>query len=120
LTSALDRDEWSASCFSRFTPGTHWREGWVGLRNFLNSLDKREISFLCRESKPDIQHIGHHYTGFMFRTLYSTKCGDRTINSLGDCVEIKVMSFVFSKDVMRTLSDRLYTVRTSSKEWPVV
>jgi hypothetical protein len=45
LTSALARDEWSASrpdCFTseERAPGTHWIEGWVGPRA---GLDDGEI-----------------------------------------------------------------------------
>jgi len=48
LTSALDRDEWSASHHSRFTPrgrapGTQWIRGWVGPRAGLNAVVWRRI-----------------------------------------------------------------------------
>jgi hypothetical protein len=42
LPSALDGDEWSASCPSRFipgerAPGTHWLGGWMGPRTGLDT-----------------------------------------------------------------------------------
>jgi len=33
-------------------PGTHWRWGWVGLRASLDVLERRKISFPCRDSNP--------------------------------------------------------------------
>jgi hypothetical protein len=42
LTSALDGDEWSASCSSRFTPGIHSTGDWVGPRTGINALEKEE------------------------------------------------------------------------------
>jgi hypothetical protein len=51
LTSALDGGEWSASRPCRFTPGSHWIIGWVGLRVGLDAVEKRK-SFHCRESNP--------------------------------------------------------------------
>jgi hypothetical protein len=44
LTLALVGDEWSVSRPGRFTPGTNWIEGWVGLRASLDDLEK--IKFL--------------------------------------------------------------------------
>jgi hypothetical protein len=52
LTSALDEAEWSASRLSRFTPGTHWIEGWVGLRSGIDVVEKIKPC-PCRDSKPD-------------------------------------------------------------------
>jgi hypothetical protein len=44
LTSALDRDEWSASRTGSFAPGTHWIGGvWVGPRAGLDAVEKRKI-----------------------------------------------------------------------------
>jgi hypothetical protein len=45
LTSALDKDEWSASRPGHFTPGeralgTDWIEGWVGPRTGLDGVEK--------------------------------------------------------------------------------
>jgi hypothetical protein len=70
LTSALDGGEWSASRFSRFTPrerdpGTHWLGGWVGPRAVLDSVVKRKIPSLLRESNPRIpivQPVAQRYT----------------------------------------------------------
>jgi hypothetical protein len=53
LTSALDGREWSASRLSSFTPGERGRRyplGWVGLRAGLDIMEKRKISYPCRES----------------------------------------------------------------------
>jgi hypothetical protein len=48
LTSALVGREWSTSRPGRFTPGerapgTHWRGGWVDLRDGLDDLEKRKF-----------------------------------------------------------------------------
>jgi hypothetical protein len=45
LTSAIVRDEWSASRPCRFTPrerasGTNWIRGWMGLRADLDNMKK--------------------------------------------------------------------------------
>jgi hypothetical protein len=58
LTSAVDGDEWSASCPYRFTPGdtapvAHWIRGWVSPRTGMDTVQLIEISYLCRESNPD-------------------------------------------------------------------
>jgi hypothetical protein len=45
LTSALVGDEWSASCFGRFTPGTHWKRGWVGPRAGLDDMENLNKTF---------------------------------------------------------------------------
>jgi hypothetical protein len=55
LTSALDGGEWSASRPGRFTPrerapGTHWIGGRVGSRAVLDTVVKRKIPSLRRES----------------------------------------------------------------------
>jgi hypothetical protein len=57
LTSALDGGEWSALRPGRFThrkraPGTHWIGGWVGPRAVLDTVVKRKIPSLHRESNP--------------------------------------------------------------------
>jgi hypothetical protein len=44
FTSALDGGEWSASRPSRFTPGTHWKGGWVGSRAGRCGEDKNLLS----------------------------------------------------------------------------
>jgi hypothetical protein len=46
LTSALVRDEWSASRPDRFTPATHWIGGWVGSRASLDNVEKRKFFIL--------------------------------------------------------------------------
>jgi hypothetical protein len=66
LTSALDGGEWSASRFSRFSPGTHW----IKKRKFL----KDEHSALDLWAWAD-QHSGHmtlqyvRGTGFRSRSV---------------------------------------------------
>jgi len=57
VTSALDGDEWSASCPGRFTPrerapGTRWIGGWVGPRAGLDTVIKRKIHSPYRDSNP--------------------------------------------------------------------
>jgi hypothetical protein len=57
LTLALDGGEWSASHPGRFTsgertPGTRWTGGCVDPRAGLDTVEKRKISCLCRESNP--------------------------------------------------------------------
>jgi hypothetical protein len=57
LTSALDGGDQSASRRGRFTPrkrgpGIHWIGAWVGPCASLDAVEKRKISFLCRESNP--------------------------------------------------------------------
>jgi hypothetical protein len=52
----MDGDECSASHLSHFTPATHWIGGCVGCRGDLVSV-KKEISYLCRESNPDSEHV---------------------------------------------------------------
>jgi hypothetical protein len=47
LTSALDKDEWSASRPGRYTPGErapgiYWIGGWLDPRAGLNALEKRK------------------------------------------------------------------------------
>jgi hypothetical protein len=56
-TSVVDEDEWSASRLDRFIPreivaGTHWIEGWVGLRVGLG-IWRKEKSFSSQESNPE-------------------------------------------------------------------
>jgi hypothetical protein len=43
LTSVLVGGEWSVSRPGRFTPGTHWIGGWVGLRFGLDYMEKRKL-----------------------------------------------------------------------------
>jgi hypothetical protein len=43
LTSALAAGEWSASPPEEIGPGTHWIEGWVGLRAGLDVVEKRKF-----------------------------------------------------------------------------
>jgi hypothetical protein len=61
--------EWSASRPGRFTHGkraldTYWIRGWVDPRAYLNTVEKRQISYPCRKSKLDagfsemLVHIG--------------------------------------------------------------
>jgi hypothetical protein len=58
LTSALVRDEWSASCLGRFTageivPGTHWIGGWADPRAGLDDTEKRKfLKLLELELRP--------------------------------------------------------------------
>jgi len=40
LTSELDGGEWSVLHPGCFTPGTHWRRGWVGPRAGLDTVAK--------------------------------------------------------------------------------
>jgi hypothetical protein len=56
LTLELDRVEWSASRFGRFTPReiaplTHWVGGWAGSRAVLDTVVKRKIPTPRREWK---------------------------------------------------------------------
>jgi hypothetical protein len=70
LTSALDGSEWSASCSGRFTPrerapGTPYIGGWVGPRIVLDTVVRRKIPSLRRESKPRtpiVQPLAQRYT----------------------------------------------------------
>lgn len=41
---ALNRGEWSALCFSHFTPSIKWIGQWVKPRGSLKAVDKREVS----------------------------------------------------------------------------
>jgi hypothetical protein len=48
LILALDGGEWSTSRPGTFTtedfvPGTHWIEGWMGIRACLKAVEKRKI-----------------------------------------------------------------------------
>jgi hypothetical protein len=57
LTSALGGGEWSASRPGRFTPrervpNTHWVGDWVGPKAILDTVVKRKIPNLRRESNP--------------------------------------------------------------------
>jgi hypothetical protein len=57
LTLALGRGEWSASRPRRFTPwegapGTNWIGGWVGPKAGLDTVVKRNIPSLFRDSNP--------------------------------------------------------------------
>jgi hypothetical protein len=49
-TSALVGDEWSASHPGRFAPCIYCIGGWLRLRAGLGAVEKREISFPCRET----------------------------------------------------------------------
>jgi hypothetical protein len=70
LTSTLDGGEWSASRTGRFTlreraPGTHWIGGWVGPRNSLDTVSKRNIPSPRQESNSDhtiVQPVASCYT----------------------------------------------------------
>jgi hypothetical protein len=58
---------WVVSVTSRprFTPGTHWIGGWVGLRAGLDAGARRKILCLCRGSNlehPIVQPVVRHYT----------------------------------------------------------
>jgi len=53
LTSEIDGGEWSALRPCRFTPRTHWVEGWVGPRAGLDMVSKRKIPSPRQESNPD-------------------------------------------------------------------
>jgi hypothetical protein len=52
LISALNGDEWSASCPGRFIPDTHLLGDSVGPRVGLDALTKKNISCPCWESNP--------------------------------------------------------------------
>jgi hypothetical protein len=57
LTWALDGDEWSASRLGALYPrektsGTHWIEGWMGLRAALDTQGRGKVVCLCRGSNP--------------------------------------------------------------------
>jgi hypothetical protein len=70
LTSALDRDDWSASCPCRFTdpgksPSTDWIGGWAGSRAGLDAVVKRKIPSPRQESNrrtPIVQPEPCRYT----------------------------------------------------------
>jgi hypothetical protein len=52
LTSSLDLDEWSASCYSRYiivtiVPSTHWLRGFVRTRVDLIAMPLLGIKLLC-------------------------------------------------------------------------
>ena len=40
ITCAHDGDEWVASCFARFTHGTYWIRGYVGLRASPDGMER--------------------------------------------------------------------------------
>ena len=40
ITSADDGGEWVASCFARFTHGTHWIRGYVGPRTSPDGMER--------------------------------------------------------------------------------
>jgi hypothetical protein len=79
LTSALDGDEWSASCPSLFTPkgrapATHWIGGWVGPRAVLDMVVKRKIPSPCQELNHRtliVQPIAQCYTDWAIMALTS-------------------------------------------------
>jgi hypothetical protein len=65
LTSALDRDEWSASYAGHFTPGKtapgkHCIRGWVDPRAGPDDVEKRNIH--AGNRTPTVQHVPRHYT----------------------------------------------------------
>jgi hypothetical protein len=70
LASALDGGEWSASRPGHFTPRkraptTPWIGGWVGPRASLDTVAKRKIPSLLRDSNPDhpiVQPLVSRYT----------------------------------------------------------
>jgi hypothetical protein len=51
LTLVLIGGKWSASRPGRFTPGTHWIEGWMGSRAGLDNVKKKKYLF-CRDRTP--------------------------------------------------------------------
>jgi hypothetical protein len=62
LISALDGGEWSASRPGRFTPR---ESSWVGPREILDVVVKRQIPSHRRESNPRtpiVQPVAQHYT----------------------------------------------------------
>jgi hypothetical protein len=81
-----------AACFTprERTPGTHWIEGWVGLRAGLGAGARRKILFPCRETNPDrparsqtlyclsyrgSSHKSSEYLTVIMETLWSSHCG---------------------------------------------
>jgi hypothetical protein len=69
LTSALVGGGWSVTRPDRFTarergPGTHWTGGWVGPRNGLDDVERRQISLLPGlELRPSaVQPVAREYT----------------------------------------------------------
>jgi hypothetical protein len=57
LASTMGGGESSALRTGRFAPGekapgTHWIEGWVGLRAGLDAVEKKKSPSPCRESNP--------------------------------------------------------------------
>jgi hypothetical protein len=77
LTSALNRDEWSASWPCRFTPrerapSTHWIGGWVVPRAVLDVVVKRKIPSPRRELHPKtpiFQPVAQRYTDWAITAL---------------------------------------------------
>jgi hypothetical protein len=65
-TSAIDGGECSDSHPGRFTPGTHWIVGWVGLRAGLDAVEYRKIPCLSRESNTDSMAITTELSQFCF------------------------------------------------------
>jgi hypothetical protein len=55
MISVLDVGEWSALRPGRFTRSTHWLGGWAGPRACPDAVEKRNISWPCRESKTRLQ-----------------------------------------------------------------
>jgi hypothetical protein len=53
LISALDGSEWSASRPFRLNTYTHFTVNWAHHRADLDVMEKRKISYPCRESNPD-------------------------------------------------------------------
>jgi hypothetical protein len=56
FTSALVADKWSASRPGRFTPGTHWIGGWVGLITGLDDTENRKCFPI---TGLELRHLGH-------------------------------------------------------------
>jgi hypothetical protein len=52
LTSTLDGGEWSASCHGRFTPGIHFKEGWIQPRGSMGTSNRRKMNESCQGSDP--------------------------------------------------------------------
>jgi hypothetical protein len=61
FTSVVVGGEFSASRFGRFSAGTLWKGGWVGLRGGLDNVERREF-FTQRLPLPHNRYIGICYT----------------------------------------------------------
>jgi hypothetical protein len=106
-TSALNRDEWSASRLSRFisgegTPSFHWISDWIGTRVGEEMVAKNSLHCSCWELNPSrsacslatilTEEINFYLTVIETQPCYMIACHHGTsspwVADRGDCLQV--------------------------------